>query len=305
MGYTVSALPNYTNEPVEKLIMNKLFDEIPTLKYCETQTGIKSAETINIISTDPVWQEVACNFSASGTTTFTQRTITVGKRRINMKWCEDDLEPKYTQKALKKGSEYTSLTFNTEIVSDTLQNVNKKMETALWQGDTASWNTALNAADGFVKIINAATIGGTLSGTTWSKANSRTVMTGLADLVAADVDVWRDGNTNVKFFMNPTMVHQYRMKLVSDNLYHITGEESKLYVEGTNIEIVAVPGLAGLNYIYAIEPENMYFGTDLENEWEKFKVWYSQDNDEIRFKAKWKYGVQVAFPLRIYKYLGV
>jgi hypothetical protein len=130
-------------------------------------------------------------------------------------------------------------------------------------------------------------------------------MTGLADLVIADTDVWRGGQTSIKFFCSPAVAQNYRSKLVTDNLFHITGVEGKLYVEGTDIEIVSVPGLAGTNYIYAIEPENMFFGTDMSGEMEKFKVWYSEDNMELRFHTEFKAGVQVAFPTRIFKYLGV
>lgn len=306
MSYVVSSLTNYTNEPAEKLIYEKLFNIVPTLDYCNVQTGIKSAETINLVVTDPVWQSQACSFNASGSTTYTQRTITIGKPKIDLKFCERDLEPKYTQKKLKKGGNYDSLTFHNEIVDDIMQNTSKRMEKALWMGDTTSVDQYLLHFDGFHKILNAAIpAGNKYSGTAWSEANSRTAIKGLAALVIANTDVWRGGDSNIKFFMNPQMAQQYRWKLVEDNLYHITGTEQKLYVEGTNIEIVEVPGLAGNNYIYAIEPENMFFGTDLQNEQEKFMLWFSQDNQEIRFHAEWKAGVQVAFTTRCFNYLGV
>jgi hypothetical protein len=41
---------------------------------------------------------------------------------------------------------------------------------------------------------------------------------------------------------------------------------------------------------------NMFVGTDLANEEEELKFWYSEDNDEVRFRASFKYGVQIAFP---------
>lgn len=305
MSYSVGTLPAYTKQPAKPLLYAKLFNVIPTLQYCNEQTGIKSAEAINLLDSQAYWATQACSFSASGADTLTQRTLTVGKPMIQKKWCERDLEAKYTQQALKAGGNYTSLTYNTEIIDNTMQKIQKDFEQALWLGDTASGTHNLQHFDGFVKIIGAATIGGTYSGTSWSKANSRTVMTGLADLVIADTDVWRDGGTNVKFFCSPAVAQAYRSKLVSDNLYHITGVENKLTVEGTDIEIVSVPGLAGTNYIYAIEPENMYFGTDMSGEMEKFKVWYSEDNMELRFHTEFKAGVQVAFPTRIFKYLGV
>jgi hypothetical protein len=304
MGYTLT-LPAYTKQPAKPLIYAKLFNVIPTLAYCNEQTGIKSAETINILDVTAYWASQACSFTASGADTFTQRTLTVGKPMIQKSWCERDLETKYTQQAMKAGGNYTSLTYNTEIIDNLLQTIQKDFEQALWLGSVGSGTHNLSHFDGFATIINAASIGGTFSGTSWSKTNSRTVMTGLADLVIANTDVWRGGQTTVKFFCSPAVAQNYRSKLVADNLFHITGVEGKLYVEGTDIEVVSVPGLAGTNYIYAIEPENMYFGTDMANEMEKFKVWYSEDNQQVRFHCEFKAGVQVAFPTRIFKYLGV
>ena len=310
MGYTVSGLTDYVKQDASKVIYAKLFSEIPTIKYCNIQTGIKTSETINIVSTRPTIQLAACSFNASGTTTFTQRTITVGKSKIDMKWCEAELETKYTCEAMKAGSNYDSLTFENQIFGDTMQYVATQIEKTIWMGNTTSGDQTLKQFDGFVKTLTAASLGGTYSGTAWSQANSRTVMLGLAALVVANTDVWNGGATNVKFFMNPAMAQQYRWKLMTDNVgfagAYQAENSNKTYVEGTDIEIVEVYGLSGENRIYAIETDNMYFGTDLENEQEKVQFWKSMDNgNELRLHAGWKAGVQVAFPDRIFDYRGV
>ena len=303
MAYSITAVA-YVEQP-EQLIYAKLFSGSPTMDLVKNkQTGIKSAETISVVNTRGVFQAQACSFNASGSTAITQRTITVGKSKIDMLWCERDLEPYFTQKKLAAGGDYDSLAYTKEIIDNTMENAKKDIEIALWQGDTNSTNAYLNRFDGFVKIIGAATIGGTYSGTAWSEANSRVAIKGLANLVIADNDVYQ-GNPTIKMLMSPQMAATYRFKLRADNLFNTTGDEAKLYAEGANIEIVEVAGLSGLNYIYAIEPENMYIGTDMANEEEKFKVWKSDDDQNLKFHAEWKLGVQVAFPTRIYKYLGV
>jgi hypothetical protein len=303
MGYSITA-PSYVEQP-EQLIYQKLFSGSPTMDLVKNkQTGIKSAETINVVNTRGVFQAQSCAFNASGSTTISQRTITVGKTKIDMLWCERDLEPYFTQRKLAAGGDYDSLAYSKEIIDDTMQQAKEDIEIALWQGDTNSTNAYLNRFDGFVKIIGAATIGGTFSGVAWSEANSRTAIKGLATLVIANNDVYQ-GNPTIKMLMSPQMAATYRFKLRTDNLFNTTGEETKLYAEGANIEIVEVAGLSGLNYIYAIEPENMYIGTDMANEEEKFKVWKSDDDQNLKFHAEWKLGVQIAFPSRVYRYLGV
>lgn len=310
MAYVVSALPDYTVQP-EQVIYQKIFSLSPVLDVIKSNgnlmVGVKSSETINIINTEGVWQTQGCSFNASGDTTYTQRTITVGKPKIDLEFCERDLEPKYTQQALAKGSDYTSLTYNTEIIEDAMQKIAKRQMTAIWQGDTTSLNAYLNKYDGLVKIINALTIGGTYSGTAWSEANSRVVMKGLANLVIANADVYKGGQTTIKFYMSPAMRASYVFKLIADNLYHIDPKDGqqKVFVEGTTIEIVGDAGLAGLNYIYAIEDENLVGATDMLNEEEKIETWYSVDFRKVRLNIEWKFGVNVAFPTRIFNYLGV
>jgi hypothetical protein len=44
---------------------------------------------------------------------------------------------------------------------------------------------------------------------------------------------------------------------------------------------------------------NFFLGTDLANEEEDVKIWYSQDNDEVRFRLTFAYGCQVAFPAEV------
>jgi hypothetical protein len=40
---------------------------------------------------------------------------------------------------------------------------------------------------------------------------------------------------------------------------------------------------------------NMALAVDLENEEGNYRVWYSEDNDEVRTKVSFKVGVNVAF----------
>ncbi len=77
--------------------------------------GVKSSEKINIMETDAIFQDGAsCGFSASGSTTFSQRTVTPGKIKLNESLCVKNLEAKYLQKALPTGSMYDSIPFEQE-----------------------------------------------------------------------------------------------------------------------------------------------------------------------------------------------
>lgn len=65
------------------------------------------------------------------------------------------------------------------------------------------------------------------------------------------------------------------------------------------MKLIAVGGLSGTNKIVAGSLSNFFVGTDLANEEESYKLWYSEDNDEVRFRTTFKYGVQVAYPSEV------
>jgi hypothetical protein len=71
---------------------------------------------------------------------------------------------------------------------------------------------------------------------------------------------------------------------------------------GTNIEIIAVHGLNTTGDAYAFSMSNAVMAVDLEDEESNYRVWYSEDNDEIRTKVSFKVGVNVAFPSECVKF---
>ncbi len=96
--------------------------------------GVKSSETINIMDTDAIFQSGgSCGFTASGSTTFTQRTVTVGKIKVNEALCPKDLEAKYLQKALPTGSMYDSVPFEQEFADKKAKTIAAQLETSIWQ----------------------------------------------------------------------------------------------------------------------------------------------------------------------------
>jgi len=57
------------------------------------------------------------------------------------------------------------------------------------------------------------------------------------------------------------------------------------------------------NKIYATRLSNLFFGTDLLNEEERFEIFYAKEADEVRFVAEFKAGVQFAFPDEMVKFV--
>jgi len=305
MALDLSALTNYVKENELQLTSAAIFSA-KTAKLIEqfgnVQVGIKSAETINIMATDAVFQTGGtCGFTSSGTTTITQRTLTVGKIKIQESICPKVFEAKYTQKALREGSSYDYMAYAAEYSAQKVERIGAALETAIWQGDTASGTANLNKFMGLSTIINALGFGGsgdpingnTSALTTLTKSNVRQAVDEIFQAIPAAL---LDKDDFVIFCGNDTF-REYIVALRDANLFNYTVDavNMEIVVAGTNVKLIGVNGLNGLDYFVGICMSNIYLGTDLLNEQDRFELFYAKEADEMRFVVEFKMGVQVAF----------
>ena len=103
MAYNLAGLTNNYVDEIKNDYIIKTITEGTTASLMTKNTGIKSAQTINIIATRGVWQgKTACNPTASGSSVLSQREITGGGVSIIMEWCEKQLETYSTKTRLKQ-----------------------------------------------------------------------------------------------------------------------------------------------------------------------------------------------------------
>jgi len=313
MAFSVSSLANYTKENEALLVTSSVLGAktAALIKSAgNVMVGVKSAETINIMDTDAFFQAGGtCGWNASGTTSFTQRTVTVGKIKVQEALCPKTLESKYLQKALPTGSQYDSIPFEQEFSDKKAKTIASQLESAIWQGDTASANGNLNKFDGLIKLIGAASgvvdanVSGFISGaplTSITAANVISLFDGVyraipAKVVAADDMVIVCGMDTFR---------TYTIALKNANMFNYAFDgkaDSEFVLPGTSIKVVALQGLNGTNDVYAMRLSNLFLGTDLLNEEEKFEIFFAKEADEVRFAAEFKMGVTVAFPDEIVK----
>lgn len=315
MGFNVSALANYTEQNAALLVTSSVLGAktASLIKSAgNVMVGVKSSETINIMDTDAIFQSGgSCGFTASGSTTFTQRTVTVGKIKVNEALCPKDLEAKYLQKALPTGSMYDSIPFEQEFADKKAKTIASQLETSIWQGDTDSVNVNLNKFDGLVKLIGAAS--GVVA------ANASTYISGapLSSITAANVISIFDGvyqaipakvvaAEDMTIFCGQDTFRTYTIALKNANSFHYSVDakaDGEFVLPGTMIKVVAVAGLNGTNKVYAVRLSNLFLGTDLLNEEEKFEIFYAKEADQVRFVSEFKMGVNIAFPDEVVKFV--
>ena len=308
MAFDVSTLAAYTEQNEALLVTDSVLGAktAALIKSAgNVMVGVKSAETINIMDTDAIFQAGgSCGFTASGSTTFTQRTVTVGKIKVNESLCPKDLEAKYLQKALPTGSMYDSIPFEQEFADKKAKTIASQLETSLWQGDTTSGNVNLNKFDGLVKLIGAASgvvaanASTYISGAPLSAINASNVISifdGVYQAIPAQVVAADD----MAIFCGQDVFRTYTVALKNANQFHYSIDvkaDSEFVLPGTPIKVIALQGLNGTNKVYAMRISNLFLGTDLLNEEEKFEIFYAKEADEVRFVSEFKMGVNFAFP---------
>jgi hypothetical protein len=311
MAYVVSALTDYTRENEDKLVIKSLFGA-KSLDLFRSEgnvlTGVKSSEKINILDSDATFQTGGtCGFLTSGSTTFTQRTVTVGKIKVNEALCPKALEAKYTQKALQIGSRYESIPFEQQYTDLKAGTIAEQLEVAVWQGDTGHTNANLNKFDGLIKLIDAgspvdANVAAYLTPVAASTGITVSNVKGIVAAMWLSIPAKVQGKSDVRVFCGWDTFNKYIAAFTDANLFHfspkgseVSAENGEVMIHGTNYKLTAVHGLDGTNRLFAMRTSNVHLGTDLENEEERWEIFFAKEADEIRFIAEFKYGINVAF----------
>jgi hypothetical protein len=314
MSFSVGTLAAYTKENEQLLVSSSVLGS-KTASLIKDQgnvmVGVKSAETINIMDTDAIFQDgSSCGFNASGLTSFTQRTVTVGKIKVNEALCLKDLEAKYLQKALPAGSMYDSMVYSEEYSKRKTEKISQQLEKTLWVGDTGSVDVNLNKFAGITTLITAAGASVVNANTVAYHGSVETAITD-ANVVSIFDDIYKAipaqvvDKDDIAIFCGMDTFRTYTVKLKSSNLYHYQFDgkaNSEFYLPGTNVKVIAVQGLNGSGKIVAMRISNLFIGTDLLNEEERFEIFYAKEADQVRFVAEFKMGVNFAFPDEIVKF---
>jgi hypothetical protein len=309
MAFVVSGLTNYTKETQLELLVKAMFSsKTASLLQGAGQVipGIKSAEALPLLSSDVFFQTDGCGYSASGTTTISQRVLTVGKVKVEETLCPKTLETKFTQQGLAAGSPVDLGVFQDQIGAEKAGKIAEAIETAIWQGSlSGSGNNS--KWDGFLTILTALGFGGAGDPIKGNVADAYTSITSsnIDDIIATIYSVIPAallGKPDLMIAMGTDTFRLYRTWLVGANLFHYAATETaemEIVDPITGIKIYGLNGMNGTNKIVAGLWSNFFIGTDMMNEEEEYKFWYSQDNDEVRYRATFKYGTQIAFPEQV------
>lgn len=289
MAFNVEGLGDWVNENSQALISKAILDE-NTISLVSKMSGVKYKEAIKFLDVAPIIQAYACGTpTTSGTTTLTDKDITVIPLMVYETLCPEDLVKKATQLSLSPGFP-EKIPFEQAYSDLMIKNIWKQISAALWSstaGSTVKPAGWIYQAEADSDVVDRSF---TWSATGVSAANYNTEIFGMINDLPSEIA----NDENLTLFVGPEISRKLKQALFSANLYHYdttneNGNSAWVY-PATNVTVQPTNGLAGLNSVFLTPAWNLIVAFDLESEFDQYKLWWSDDDQLSKFLVKFRLG---------------
>lgn len=287
-NFVVSSLPDYVKDNRD-LIVREVVLGGRTIQRMQHQTGIKGSAPLHYLDVQPVIQGGGgCSYDPNGTAELTDRMIVTAVFKVNMDICPETIRGKWAEHLLRTNANGEPLPFEQEVIDGIRASIDEQLERIVWQSSLAGGGLIdglLTIANAEASVIDVAIPAGT------------SAYQGI--LLVYDAIPEKTLKKGVRINVSPAIFRAFTQELVSLNLFHydVPNEDlTEVFLPGTGVRVIKVEGLEGSLQILATYDRNMYYGTDLENDREVFKVVYDEKTEGYSVIVKWNSGVQFAFP---------
>lgn len=289
MAFDVSTINNtWVNENNQTLITEALIGS-QTASIVQVYPGVKYKEGLKYLNTNAATQAGGCGFTASGTTTITDKDVSV----VSLKWtealCPDDLETTALQLSMKAGKNQ-NIPFEQAYTALKTKQIQIELEKLYWSATNASSVKPAgliyqldNDAEVHDYVFNPCATGQTFS--TWANA-----VYGMYNHLSPEAKNLDD----LTLFVSYSTFALIQQSMVIANLYAVdqTGPNVLPFrFPGTNVLVTPIKALDADCVMVLSPASNLLWITDLVSEEDKVQLWYSMDNQEVRFVANGKLGV--------------
>lgn len=278
-----TGLSQYVEEHRSELLSKAMLDGRSRRAF-NLMSGVKGPTTLNIMDTNVVFGELECGWNESGSTEFSQRKLEPKALSVNMAFCDKKLLGTYAQYEVKVAAGLEEMPFEEKWTSQILASVNEQIEKMIYQG------TGTGAEfKGLIPILSAET--GTVKVTVSSGSSAYEYLKEVAKAIPVAVK-------SPVILVSTPLYREYMQDLVAANLFHYdpANGENEYKLPGTDIRVIAVDGLNGVENVIAADMANLFYGVSADEDSDTFDLWYSKDNREFRLAINFIAGVQVAFP---------
>ena len=279
----ITGLSQYVEEHRSELLSKAMLDGRSRRAF-NLMSDVKGPTTLNIMDTNVVFGELQCGWNESGSTEFSQRKLEPKALSVNMAFCDKKLLGTYAQYEVKVAAGLEEMPFEEKWTSQILASVNEQIEKMIYQG------TGTGAEfKGLIPILSAET--GTVKVNVTSGSSAYEYLKEVAKAIPVAVK-------SPVILVSTPLYREYMQDLVAANLFHYdpANGENEYKLPGTDIRVIAVDGLNGVENVIAADMANLFYGVSADEDSDTFDLWYSKDNREFRLAINFIAGVQVAFP---------
>lgn len=290
-GFDLSTLTSYVDETSFELISKAVLGT-NLASFVDVRAGLKgNSVAIPLMDDDfTVADGNNCGWSAPDSASITQVDMCIYHAKVQHEYCPQALRDTFMAKALSAGQfgSSESIPYEATFVNyfvEKLQNYNEKY---LINGVTN--------CDGFLQQLSGSAVDATALNIAWAANTSVAGAHALYESLPATVSMADD----LVLVVSMGDYKKLALGVTQGNYYHIAPDLEDLYVPGTNIRVVASAGIKdqtnAKNNRILTRASNLIMGTDLTGDFEQFKLWYSEDNDQVRSTMKWAIGAAVVEP---------
>lgn len=314
LNLDLSNLSNYTDQvQLPKLIRQTILPSTLANIGINYQENVTGTTDLNMFKLDLKVKAGGNCAAFSGTTgsQLYQQSISTSACLIENEDCPDKFKLFWTKIITKAGSynEVLPQDYAAVYYSYLSESVKANVEDMWVSGSsTGTFSTTLTSANGILHDLYITQAGQYVAcGSTYSGAltvanainafyDSRNKLPANIlmepDLVwlmgTADFNTLTQALVNANFF-NPALYN-------NGNGDRVNGKMVIKDILGTNITVYAMRGFNYGSHRLMTNASNLYLGTDLNNDYETMRTWYSFDNNTVRTQVKWLLGAKVAYP---------
>ncbi len=285
---------NITQDKIEDVIYS-VFDNSEYLDLVRIITNIKGTQQVPKIflqGTGGVGNGLVdsqgCGFVDTTDLVLTDVPISVTKKRMGLELCLDDLVNTTLEVHISSGARNESLDIEDALLAYFTQVLRKNIQNYVF-------------ADSVDGILNKILTSGTA--VTPTATSNLGILMELFEALPAD---WKNSTeANPIIFISPNLMTGVRSEIITSSAPITSSIEvvnNRFNLPLTNAVVVATPHLTGTKAVGGIQ-NYLFLGTDLESDFEDTRIWYSNDNETLRFSSHLYLGTAVADVESFVKYI--
>lgn len=295
-NFNLAGLSGFTDETSFGLLSQAVLGS-QVMEYANVRADLSAgAIKINLLTSTLAPAAAACGWNVAGTSSFSQVALTITDCQVKEQYCPEDLRAYWLSSQLTSASNLEDIPFEEQIAALKMKQIGQFIETAVFSGQASPSITGVLA--GFTAGSTNVAAGATV----WTSSNALAQAQAIVNALPSQV-LDRD---DLVMYMSYTNFRALTQNMVTLNLFHYTPgvatgapQAKQTYIiPGTNVLAVPFVGFTSTytNRVICGPKEWLVVGTGLNDSTEKMDIFYSKDNDIVKFIAKFRIGAAIAFP---------